>query len=100
MDGLSLLRNRYCVCGKYYSQLVEDVRVYDRVLTPEEIANMFFARGVDGITVGGISRYRLKEGAPGAVASAVKDIWSRNNGTQTGDPVYAKGTTRSARRVA
>ena len=35
MDGLSLLRNRYCVCGKYYSQLVEDVRVYGKLAGSE-----------------------------------------------------------------
>lgn len=81
---------------------LEDVRVYDRVLTPGEISTMYVARGVDNIVRGAISRWIMNGGAPGvtvpAASGTVKDVIGSNHGTQTGAPLYAAGTIRTRRR--
>jgi hypothetical protein len=79
-----------------------DVRVYDRVLSPEEIQAIFHARGIDGIVLGILGRWMLNGGAPGdtvpAAAGAVKDLVGDRPGTQTGDPAFAGDTLRLRRR--
>lgn len=79
-----------------------DVRVYNRVLNPEEIQAIFHARGIDGIVQGILGRWMLNGGAPGdtvpIAAGAIKDLVGVRAGTQTGDPVFAGDTLRLRRR--
>ena len=53
-----------------------DIRVYSRVMTPEEMQTIVAARGHDGIVDGLVFRCLGKEGAPAALVSAVnpKDV--------------------------
>ncbi len=83
-----------------------DLRIYDRLLSADEIATIHAARGVDGIVNGLVFRHMLDEDAPGVVASGTdlnKDLSdSGNDGTPsgTGGPTFAEGVIRSRRRVS
>lgn len=72
---------------------LDDVRIYDRVLSAEEIATIYACRGSDGIVDGFMHRWMLNEGHDGEVASGagtVKDSAGSLNGTPagTGDATY------------
>ena len=81
---------------------VEDVRIYDRVLSPDEILTIFNSRGRDGIALGLQARYLLNEGAPGVVASGagvIKDSGPNGlDGTPTNSPTWASGQLNFRRR--
>ncbi len=87
-----------------YDGLIEDIRLYDVVLTAEEIATMYAARGVDGIVRGLRNRYMFDEGAVGVAAGGAgqqKDLGGDQlNATPTSAPVYAEGVIRSRRKLA
>lgn len=70
---------------------LEDVRMYDRILTANEIETIYNARGSDKIVSGLLNRWRLTDLAEGVtVASNVIDLSdTKNNLVQTGSPVYA-----------
>lgn len=51
-----------------------DVRVYNRIMSPEEMQTIFAARGHDGIVNGLELRAPLNEGALGVLVSAVNPI--------------------------
>lgn len=60
----------------YLSAYVEDVRIYNRVLSANEVSTIYACKGVDGIVHGLLHRWLLDEGSEFAVASgtgAVKD---------------------------
>jgi len=47
-----------------------DIRIYDRIMTPQEMETIYAARGHDGIVDGLVFRCLGKEGAPGILVSA------------------------------
>ena len=69
----------------FFDGQFEDIRVYGRALSPDEIATIFAAQGTDGIVDGLQARYLLDEASPGTTASVgatVKDISNNKfNGT-------------------
>ena len=73
----------------------EDVRIYDRTLSPDEILTIYNSRGRDGIALGRVAQYLLNEGAPGVVASGagvIKDSGpSGLDGTPANSPTWASG---------
>ena len=73
----------------------EDVRIYDRVLSADEILTIYNSRGRDGIILGLAARYLMNEGAPGVVASGagvIKDSGPNGlDGTPTNSPTWASG---------
>ena len=77
----------------YLSGHLEDMRVYDRVLTLAEVQTIYACRSLDGIVHGLLHRWLLNEGAIDAVASGVgvvKDIGSGQlNMTPNNSPVYS-----------
>lgn len=82
----------YCLDGA-----IEDLRVYNRILSAKEIATIYACRGVDGIVYGLIHRFMLNELPPGSTATGTVVIDS--SGTQKvtvagGTPVYREGPTR------
>lgn len=83
---------------------IDDVRIYDRGLSPDEILTMFNSRGHDGITQRLQARYLLNKDAPGVAASgadSVKDVGPNSlDGTPTNTPTYAESQLALRRRVA
>lgn len=75
--------------------LLEDMRIYDRALSVNELLTMYQLRGADGIVHGLLHRWRMNEGAENAVASGaggVKDLAAGQfNGTAVGSPTYEAG---------
>jgi hypothetical protein len=47
-----------------------DIRIYNRILSPEEMQTIYACRGRDGIVDGLVFRCLGKEGAPGILVSA------------------------------
>jgi hypothetical protein len=72
--------------------VLDDVRVYTRVLGASEIATIFACRGADSIFFGLQNRFLLNERAEGAVASGagiIKDCVGGRTGTPVNSPAYA-----------
>ena len=68
---------------------IEDVRVYNRILSAGEISTIFACKGHDEIIIGLIGRWPLREGAPGVMVTAVEDLTvNANQGTPAGSVVY------------
>lgn len=64
--------------GRGFNGLIEDVRCYERYLSPGEIGGIYAARGHDGIWQNKVAHWRFNEGIPGnavgETAGSVKDI--------------------------
>ncbi len=87
-----------------YDGLIEDVRVYNRVLSDAEIETLAAARGVDRIVDGLVARWMLDEGALGDTVSGVDSVKNLSDNAMDMSPVasptYAEGVLRSRRRTA
>jgi len=86
----------------YFDGLLDDIRIYNRVLGANEVAAMYAQRGADPNFEGCVSRWRLDEGAPGVVvvgAGVVKDDVGGNNCTPSATPTFEESVV-GARRVA
>lgn len=83
---------------------VDDIRIYDRGLSPEEILTIFASEGVDGIIQNLQARWTMDEDSSGNTASGagfVKDTGPNGlNGTPTNTPTYATGQLRFRRKQA
>ncbi len=87
---------------QYFYGLLEDVRIYDRVLTDAECATIHACKGTDGITHGLLHRWTLDEGPMDTTASdttgLIKDLGiDSNNMTPVNTPTF-KGTSKKYRR--
>ena len=90
--------------SEHFPGILDDVRIYDRVISLAEAAAIHGSRGTDGIVKGLIARWLLNEDAPGTVASGAglnKDISGQgNNGTPTNGPTFTDGILRFRRKVS
>jgi hypothetical protein len=92
--------------AEHFDGILEDVRIYNRVLSANEALTIYAAQGSDGIVDGLVHRWIMNEGASGTTvsgASSVRDIVdaSQLHGTPTGTPVYREDfRTRWRRRAA
>lgn len=72
--------------------LLEDLRIYSRVLSPNEILTMFSCQGIDGIVLGLQSRFELQSGGFDQPVSAIspQDCAQRATGASviSGAPTY------------
>jgi len=71
--------------------ILEDMRVYSRVLSVAEIQTIYACRGTDTIVEGLQNRWLLNEGAEGATASGagiIKDLTGSQNGTPVNSPTW------------
>lgn len=88
----------------FFDGIMEDWRLYSRVLSAEEIQTIHAVRGTDGIVDGLEHRYLMNEKNPGATATgvgSVKDSGPRQrNVDPVNSPVYLAGDLRFRRRVA
>jgi len=82
---------------------IEDARLYNRILSANEIATIYAQQGTDGIVSGLLGRYMLNEGAKNVVASgsgAAKDnSIVKNDGTPYDSPVWDDYISNRRRRV-
>jgi hypothetical protein len=77
-DSYQLFGNQYV---ENSSVTIDDIRVYNRELSPGEISAIYTTRSRDKIFYGLVARHRLNEGAPGTHPSAtgIKDISQNMN---------------------
>lgn len=74
--------------------LLEDIRVYTRALSLNELLTMFTLRGKDNIINGLFWNWKMNERAPGqtaTVASSIIDAVGNFNGSPINSPVYQAG---------
>jgi len=83
--------------------LMEDVRLYNRALGPDEIATIATSQGHDGINNGRTNMWPMNEFSPGTVATAVGSIVDLGtnpiNGTPTNSPTYGDSISSFARKI-
>ena len=78
--------------GQCTNGVLDDVRVYTRVLGADEVATIYACRGADSIFYGLQNRWLLNEGAEGVAASGagiIKDMVGARTGTPVSSPVWA-----------
>ena len=86
----------------FFSGQIEDVRVYNRILSQAEIETIYNSSGADGITDGLELWLPFKEGADGATigSNVIKD---QSNNTITGSgvasPTWYDGITAGSKRL-
>ena len=83
----------------YFDGFLEDIRIYNRVLTLSEIQTMYACPGMDNIVYGLLNRYLLNESHQGATASGasfIKDCGpSQINMTPANSPEYTGSRIRT-----
>jgi hypothetical protein len=89
--------------GGNYDGMLDDVRIYSRALTPNEIATIHGGRGRDSITHGLVARYLLRESASGVAAAgvgSVKDLSANSlHLNPSASPVYADSRLATRRKI-
>jgi hypothetical protein len=81
--------------------IFDDIRVYQRVLTANEIRNIASGKGRDSVVNGMFERWKLMGGAIGSIIGTAASIGSNQGGAvATNSPVYspALGTVTRRRR--
>lgn len=78
---------------------MEDMRIYNRILSPQEVSTIYAARGVDGIVSGLLHRYPLDDRAPGATAAGAVDVTNNSVPVATNLPTFAAGVLRFRRKL-
>jgi len=66
---------------------LDDVRVYDRALSQAELTTMLTLLGRDGIVLGLLHRWTMREKAPGQTATVAQSIIDFGSGQFNGDPL-------------
>ena len=88
--------------GEFMDGFIEDQRVYNRVLGPDEIQTIYNCMGVDGIVLGLQQRYCLDDSAPGVTVNASSPpdhgALGLNGSVASGGPVYAPQLATTFRR--
>lgn len=87
----------------FWDGTIEDMRLYSRWLTDDEILSMYTLKGNDGIVLNLEQAYRLNEYAPGVLSTfltSLKDAANQQrNATPLNSPVYAEGVLYHRRRM-
>lgn len=89
--------------GQGWNGVIDDIRVYNRVLTAAEVATIYACRGTDGLRPGSLW-YPMDEGVEGAVVTNLREriqgVSGLNATALTGSPVYNYDAGIKRRRVA
>jgi hypothetical protein len=82
-----------------FNGLIEDVRLYSRLLSQDEIQTIIAAKGADGITTGLQFRFPLNELGTGEVVVNAANLaeFTRRNGAPLGTIVYGDSIIRGSR---
>jgi len=87
----------YSSYDKFFKGYIADVRVYNRELTPGEVAEIYHKRGADRVWQGLVGRWRLDELSSGTAAPVllVLDSMDSTSGytTSSGDSISLNTTT-------
>lgn len=90
--------------GGGFAGVIEDVRIYNRQLTADEIATIHACRGIDGIVWGLSARFTLNQFPPGISLTGTEIIpdWSgeQRSGDVDGTPDSVDSQLRYRRKVA
>lgn len=103
-SSISNLSNFYIGTGAKanWNGVIDDVRIYDRVLSSSEVSTIYASRGSDCIHYGLIGHWPMLEFPPGTVSSesgSLKDVSiSKMDGDPTGSPTYYEGILRFGHR--
>lgn len=92
----------YQITTRQFDGIIEDVRIYNRALSPAEVATIYSARGRDSINYGLLHRWLLNEQSSGVSASGsntVKDMIGQNHGTPQLTPVYVESKLKFKREA-
>ena len=83
------------VTGWFFDGLIWDVRVYNRVLSANEVAEIYHKRGADRVWQGLVGRWRLDELPGGTAAPALLDSMDSTSGytVSSGDSISLNTTT-------
>jgi len=100
--GLFTLSGRNGI-GQYFEGELYDIRIYNRILSANEILTIYNSKGMDSIVYGMIHRWMMNEQSPGIAFSgsgAAKDIGANqlNLTAYTGPPAYIYDASLSGRR--
>lgn len=83
--------NRYDSSERFIG-LMDDFRVYDRVLSGAELETIYNAEGCDNIVYGLKNRYLFNENAPGNSLTTLIDVGPEGkNGVGSNNPTYQEG---------
>jgi hypothetical protein len=86
----------------FYNGTIDDVRLYSRALTDDELAMLYWSQGRDSILNGLEQRWLLREASEGTSASGAGSIFDIGptlaTGTPTNTPTYAAALVPAARR--
>lgn len=87
----------------YFRGIIEDVRIYDRWISDNEIESIYHLKGVDDIFDGLIHRWILNNGDENTIASeagSVKDIMGGLHCTPYNNPTYILSPNKYKRALA
>jgi hypothetical protein len=96
-------RSDLAINDTFFAGTLDDVRVYNRVLSANEISTIYACRGRDNIYYGLQDRWCLNEGYDTQAvsgANSVKDMVGTNHYTATNSPTYKGSVLNFGRRVA
>lgn len=87
--------------SEHFDGDLDDIRLYDRILTLTEIKNIYESKGHDGIIKGLLHRYMLDEESAGNQPNlgAIKDQAGTNNLSFTNSPSYSTSILTPRRMV-
>ena len=95
--------NRSASADRSFDGFIEDVRVYNVILTAEQIMTMFQAQGHDNLLNGLQARWLLNELSPGVSATEASSIIdmsiNKNVGTPVNSPFYESSFLSKTRRI-
>ncbi len=87
----------------YFDGYLDDIRIYNRVLSLAEIETIYACKGVDRINYGLLHRYLLNEGPENSLATgtgSIKDLGLiQNNMTPNNSPTYTGSWLKTRRYV-
>ncbi len=86
--------------NSFWPGALDDLRIYQRVLSPSEIATIYTAKGTDGIEDAALAgRWPMRELGEGVAVVGAADVTGLGGlATPVSTPVYAPGITRGRRR--
>ena len=76
--------------SRYWHGKIVDFRMYNRMLSADEIREMYLTQGGDRILDGLKLRYRLNDGAPGTTVTSVLDCVGEHDGTPNNSPSWVE----------